>query len=386
MNDILYYFVVYVKVVNLIFWYIIDLILCNVYNIKYIIVGNIMEHKVTKKQRLLDDNGVLTEPGYSTELIFDYDRKDIKASKLLIKEWDYYLITNKHYAVALTIADNGYMGLLSASIIDYDNKTEITQSVPTLFPLGKFKAPTTSVTGSWAVKTGRAEFSFMNDGTTRHLTCHYKKFKDGKDLTADFVLTDVPKDSMVIATPFFEKANKFYYNQKINCISAKGSATLGDKVYTFDDEYSLAVLDWGRGVWSYNNTWYWGSMNTRLPNGDKFGFNIGYGFGNTDKATENMVFINGIAHKLDNVTFNIPLDDKGKDDYLSDWTFTSNDGRFEMKFKPILDRSAIIDAKLLCSIQHQIFGRFTGKVILDNGDVVEINDEIGFAEKVHNKW
>ena len=71
---------------------------------------------------------------------------------------------------------------------------------------------------------------------------------------------------------------------------------------------------------------------------------------------------------------------------MSDWTFTSSDGRFEMKFKPIVDRSAIIDAKVMCSIQHQVFGRFTGKAILDDGTVIELKDEIGFAEKVHNKW
>lgn len=345
-----------------------------------------MQHKITQSKKLLDENGVLTEPGYSTELIFDYDRKDIKASKLLIKEWDYYLITNKEYAVALTIADNGYMGLLSATFIDYVNKTETTQSVPTLFPMGKYNAPSTSVKGSWQVSTKRAEFSFENDGEKRRLTCTYHKFRDGEDLTADIELTDVPKDSMVIATPFFEKANKFYYNQKINCLTAKGYAKIGEKIYKFDDEYSMAVLDWGRGVWGYNNTWYWGSMNTRLPNGDKFGFNIGYGFGNTGAATENMLFYNGICHKLDNVAFNIPLDEKGKEDYLNDWSFTSNDGRFELKFKPILDRSAIIDIKLMCSKQHQVFGRFTGYVVLDDGTKVEIKDEIGFAEKVHNKW
>lgn len=345
-----------------------------------------MNHKVTTRQKLLNENGVLNEPGYATELIFDYDRADIKASKLLIKEWDYYLITNKKYAVALTIADNGYMGLLSASIMDYEAGTDITCSIPTLFPMGKHGAPKTSKIGDFAVKTKRAEFSFENDGEKRRLTCTYHKYQGDDDLIVDVTLTDEPKDSMVIATPFFEKENKFYYNQKINCMTAVGYAKLGDRTYEFNDEYSMAVLDWGRGVWSYNNTWYWGSMSTRLPSGDKFGFNIGYGFGNTAAATENMLFFNGVAHKLENVTFNIPVDDKGKDDYMNDWTFTSSDGRFEMKFKPIVDRSAIIDAKVMCSIQHQVFGRFTGKAILDDGTVIELKDEIGFAEKVHNKW
>ncbi len=345
-----------------------------------------MNHKVEKAGKLLNEKGVLNEPGYAFDLVFDYDRKDIKASKLLIKEWDYYLITNKDYAVALTIADNGYMGLLSASIIDYNKPSQYTGSVPTLFPLGKYNAPRTSKVGDFKASTKRAQFSFTNDGTTRRLTCNYKNYKDKQDLIVDITLTEPPKDSMVIATPFFEKENKFYYNQKINCLKARGYAKLGSTEYVFDDDYSLAVLDWGRGVWSYNNTWYWGSMNTVLPDGRKFGFNIGYGFGNTSAASENMLFVDGVAHKLDQITFNIPVDKKGKDDYMSEWQFTSNDGRFELKFVPIIDRSAVIDIKVMGSIQHQVFGKFSGKVVLDDGSVIELKNEIGFAEKVHNKW
>ena len=104
---------------------------------------------------------------------------------------------------------------------------------------------------------------------------------------------------------------------------------------------SFAVLDWGRGVWTYDNTWYWGSA-SGIVGGHTFGFNIGYGFGDTSAASENMLFYDGIAHKLSQVRFNIPLKD-GKEDYLSPWTFSSDDGRFEMRFVPILDRSDRIE-------------------------------------------
>jgi len=53
---------------------------------------------------------------------------------------------------------------------------------------------------------------------------------------------------------------------------------------------------------------------------------------------------------------------------------------------PILDRASCTDVKLILSDQHQVFGRFTGKAILDDGTVIELKDFIGFAEKVHNKW
>ncbi|MBR3993624.1 MAG: DUF2804 domain-containing protein, partial [Anaerotignum sp.] len=148
----------------------------------------------------------------------------------------------------------------------------------------------------------------------------------------------------------------------------------------FDPKTAFGTLDWGRGVWTYDNTWYWGSGNA-MVNGKPFGFNIGYGFGNTSAATENILFYDGKGHKLDDVTFHIP-----EDDILKPWKFTSSDGRFEMDFQPIIDRAALTDLKFLISDQHQVFGKMTGKAVLDDGTVLEIKDVVCFAEKVRNKY
>ena len=99
-----------------------------------------------------------------------------------------------------------------------------------------------------------------------------------------------------------------------------------------------------------------------------------------------MLFYDGIGHKLDRVEFNIPKDIDGKDDWPRPWNFTSNDGRFDAVFEPILDRSALINALVLKSDQNQVFGRFTGRAVLDDGTVIEMNHFLGFAEKVFNRW
>ena len=69
------------------------------------------------------------------------------------------------------------------------------------------------------------------------------------------------------------------------------------------------------------------------------------------------------------MTFHIPMAGK-REDYLAPWRFTSDDGRFEMDFAPILDRAACTDVKLIKSDQHQVFGRFTGTALLDDGTPV----------------
>ena len=147
---------------------------------------------------------------------------------------------------------------------------------------------------------------------------------------------------------------------------------------------TFAVLDWGRGVWTYDNTWYWGSASGLVDN-HPFGFNIGYGFGDTSAASENVILFDGKIHKLSRVMFNIPMKN-GKEDYISPWTFTSDDGRFEMQFIPVMDRASKTDLGVICSDQHQVFGRFNGKVILDDRNELLIQNLTGFAEKVHNNW
>ena len=88
-----------------------------------------------------------------------------------------------------------------------------------------------------------------------------------------------------------------------------------------------------------------------------------------------------MAHKIDDVKFNI------SDNFIDAWTFTSSDGRFEMSFEPIIDRSdytSVLD--LIVTNQHQVFGKMTGKAVLDDGTVIRIKDFLCFAEKVHNKY
>jgi len=342
------------------------------------------QHEITRSAPLLDENGNLREAGYARKLLPVYNRSDIKAGKLRIKEWDYYLVINDHYAVALTIADNSYMGLDSISFLNFDERWEKTVSPIQILTMGKKNLPPSSSVGDVSTKGKNYRISFSHKDGKRVLDFRMDNFHEGKPISGHITLDNEPEESMVIATPFHKKAH-FYFNQKINCMTAEGSVTLGDYEYIFSPEDSYAVLDWGRGVWTYSNTWYWGSA-SGVVDGVPFGFNIGYGFGDTSAATENMLFYDGKAHKLSNVSFNIPLGENGKEDYLKKWTFTSDDRRFEMEFEPIIDRASCTSIVILKSDQHQVFGRFAGNAVLDDGTVISVKDFIGFAEKVVNKW
>ncbi len=335
--------------------------------------------EVTKEQPLLDENGKIMEPGWARGQVWQYDRKSIQSPAFRIKEWDYYLVMNDDYAAAFTLSDDGYIGLQSVSLLNFKDRWEHTETILTPFPMGKMNMPSSSSKGNIVYRDKRMRLEFRVDSGRRLISCDFKDFCQGKPFYCEIALDQPEMDTMTIATPW-KKGKSFYYNQKINCMPAEGYMSFDDVTYWFSPEKDYGTLDWGRGVWSYDNTWYWGSGNGTIG-GKAFGFNIGYGFGDTSAATENILFYDGIGHKLDDVTFHMP-----EDDYMKPWRFSSSDGRFEMTFEPVLDRAASMSALFVSSDQHQVFGKMTGKAILDDGRFIELKDFMCFAEKVHNKY
>ncbi|RVW10125.1 DUF2804 domain-containing protein [Prescottella agglutinans] len=350
-----------------------------------------MQHRLPPGE-LLDARGRLAEAGWATAEVRRYDRAAIAAPSWRVKEWDYYCVLTPDRGLALTVADNGYMGLLGVSWLDFGARREVTENVMLPFPMGRMGLPSSADRGDVVVDHKQMRIAFRHVAGGRVLTVDHPGFDGGRGLRGELHLTQpatAPSgrcagsapDRMVIATPFPKAPKAFYYNQKINCLPAGGEITVGTDTFVFEPESAFGVFDWGRGVWTYDNVWYWGSA-SGVVGGRPFGFNIGYGFGDTAAASENMVFVDGVAHKLDRVTFQLP---EGTYDGAP-WKFGSNDGRFEMVFEPIIDRAAAVDFKVLRSIQHQVFGRFTGHVVLDDGNRVAVTDLLGFAEEVRNRW
>ena len=99
------------------------------------------EHLITGSGPLLDRKGRLREPGYAFHPPFTYSHKHIAASPLRIKDWDYYLVNDDDFAVALTFSDLGYIGLVSASVIDFRHRAYKTTSELVVMPLGRMGLP-----------------------------------------------------------------------------------------------------------------------------------------------------------------------------------------------------------------------------------------------------
>lgn len=338
-----------------------------------------MQNEIKAPQKLLDESGRLANPGWARKLYFQYNPENLALPRKAAKEWDYYFVGNGERGVALTVNDFGPFGMMTASLLKFKENFNLTRSTVTPECLHQ----PYDDEGTCYMRTADSEAVFIRKPGRHILKLDMADFDGaGNALHVDLVLTVPETDRMVIATPFAEDEHFFYLNEKINCLRAAGTVTLGGDVYTFSPERDFGVLDFGRGVWPAHNRWYWGSASGELD-GHDFGFNIGCGFGDLSHATENMIFYDGAAHKFDRIdSFGIP--EKGFT--YAPWHIASNDGRFDMVFTPIMDRASICDITKRGSLQHQVFGTYTGKAVLDDGTVLEIRDFFGFAEDVINNW
>ena len=342
-----------------------------------------MQHRVLQKGDLLDKAGRLIEKGYATALVRQYNPETISLyplpflNKMRIKEWDYYGITTQDYFVSATLSNIGYAGLLFIYYIDFKTKDYIEDTLITPFGKG-FTLGKTSDDDS-IFKKGDIVFKCSKKNKEREIFINWPGFGKGKGFKAHLILQQPPGDSIVMMTPI--GANRFYYNQKINCMPSEGAFILNGKEYGFTFDRALATLDWGRGVWEYKSYWNWASSSWFLPDGTRFGLNLGLGFGDLSYATENCFFINGKIHKLDRVTFNYD-----NTNFMKPWYFGSNDGRLGLTFTPFFERVARSNLLVITSEVHQLFGHYHGFVIDDNGKKINIAHCIGWAEEHHARW
>jgi hypothetical protein len=148
---------------------------------------------------------------------------------------------------------------------------------------------------------------------------------------------------------------------------------------------SLASLDWGRGVWEYRSFWNWASASGYLPGGSAggraFGLNLGCGFGDLSAAGENCFILDGRVHKLEQVRW-----EYDPTDYMQPWRFRDEQGRLDIVLEPFKERLARTNLGVIFSEVHQMFGRYAGKLVTDEGEAVAIDGLVGFAEEHQARW
>ncbi len=338
-----------------------------------------MQREITSVQTLLDEKGILIQPGYARRMMYEYNRDQISAGPFSLKEWDFYQIVSGDTVLQLTIGHVSYVASFSVMLfnIQTGEKRSFTRMKP--LPLRTIGMPRNpEQPNALEVKGKDYHMRFGTSANERRLVVQAQDKKLGK-IDIDLVLNnDQENEKLVIATPFY-KINQFYLNYKENYYGVSGRVAFGDMAITPGSD-ATALLDWGRGVWPFAHEWFWGN-GAGFVDGGRFGFNIGWGFGDLQYATENMFFWNGKAYKLDRL-------DATRDahDYMKPWHFKDSEGLFDFTMTPIYDRYTENKMIVINTHCHQIFGCYNGTAVLPDGKVIEVKDLMAFCEHAENRW
>lgn len=346
-----------------------------------------MQSEITQEGPLLTATGDLAKVGWGRHPYLDCNLDYVSFYPGIfkfwqfarVKRWDYYgFVTPKRFFSA-TIANLGYAGNIFVYTLDFASGDLHEEGL--VLPLGRgITLARNSTEGPCHFEGQGVRLHFDASPETRHIKVDWPAFHDGRGIAAEISMACPPgHESMNIVIPIPQK--RFYYNRKINCMPAQGWIQYGDDHEILQANTSLGHLDWGRGVWEYSSFWLWASASGFLPDGCTLGLNLGRGFGDTSKATENAIILDGVIHKLDQVDF-----DYDPKDFMKPWKFTDIEGRLDLVFTPFKERVATTKLGIIDSEVHQMFGRYSGKAVLDSGEEIQIDGLIGFAEEHYARW
>lgn len=335
----------------------------------------------TEPTPLLDVDGRLLAKGWARRNYFDFDVKTI--SKRWRKEWEFYLINNGSYMALVSIVGIALGGYVNAAVLDLKSGRFIEGATTYYFGNKCRLSDKGDFPGGFSFSAGDTTISVVNSETDRVI--HFEKGEVVCDFQMDFL-----KDHESITTifPFIGDDKKFFLTTKQNCMPCEGVFKSGDKTYFFNKDDASCCMDWGRIAAPRHVVWYWGNGSSYILDAEGnrhiFGFEITWGIGDESNATETCLFYDGKIHKIGAVDVEVfPKPDK----YMQPWHIVSEDGRFDTTMTPECDSHT--DTKippLLRMHGHQVFGRWNGTAVLDDGTRLEIKDMHAFCEYVENKW
>ena len=344
-----------------------------------------MQTELTQPGPLLHPNGNLAQIGWSRQPLLDCNLEAARfyalrpLQRFRLKRWDYYAVFTPQRFFSATIADLGYAGNIFVYTLDF--ATGELHEEGLIIPLaGGIALPRNSTSGDAHFEDQRLSLDFRLTPAGRCVSVSWPGFHGGRGIHADVQLYCPPEhESMTIVIPIGKR--RFYYNRKINCMPAEGSLRYGDASEALKPSECLGSLDWGRGVWEYRSFWNWASASGFLPDGRRVGLNLGCGFGDTSAATEDALILEGRVHKLSQVKY-----DYISGDYMKPWRFTDHEGRLDLVFTPFKERLARTNLGVIFSEVHQMFGHYRGQAVADNGERLQIENLIGFAEEHRARW
>jgi hypothetical protein len=327
---------------------------------------------------VLDDLGRPVNFGWARSPVFKYTASQLRTPARRITASDRYIISSPTHLITMQVLDGGYLGYVGVSVISLKDKKRSTQFYHIPFPLGELNLPNSSETGQVRIQKKKffLEFTVMESGA-RIIRLDFPRFGHHRYLRGELVLTPPPgAESLVTHMPWPSDRNAFSLTRRSPWFNTEGVIQFGIAEIIFSQGKSWGILEWSRGSRPRSDVRWWASACGHAGE-NRIGFSVGYGGADSSLGTDNAFFLNGRIHKLDQVTFHLT-----PANWMESWHFTSNDNRLEMTFIPFQERIERKRMLFHALNRRQVFGVFSGKVILDDNTPLEFCDLTGVAERL----
>jgi hypothetical protein len=263
------------------------------------------------------------------------------------------------------------------SVASFKEKKRSTPICKSRFTMGALGLPPGSEAGSVQFRKRGAVLDFVAmESGARIIKADIPRYGHHRSLRGEVVLSPPPEaESLFTNMPWRNEKMAFRCTCRSPWYTVEGVIQFGTTELVFVKGNAWGILDWNRGVRPKEDVRYWAG-GCGMSEGKLISFSVGYGSADSQNGTENAFFTDGKIHKLDQITFQI-----SPANWLLPWHFTSNDNRLEMDFIPNqerVERNWVLYHSLR---RRNVYGHFSGKVLLDGGSPLEFYNITGFAER-----
>ncbi len=364
------------------------------------------EHEITQPVRLCEPGGRYLNPhavGWSRVPLHDCNLAGAWGRN---KRWDYWAILAPGFTVSITYADVDYLGM--ATIWWADLATGETGGHDVTVPFARgIDLPDRPGTSALTHTGSHSQLEMTDDEFGTTITASWTE-PDGRPGQLE-LMVELPAghDSLNVVIPWSRR--RFQYTSKHQARPAHGLMRVGDDVRVIGERSSptgnpsdrtvapievdaaasgagpdaaWGVLDVGRGRWPYRTRWNWGGGAGQAVDGPVVGLQFGGKWTVGTGHTENGVIVDG---RLTKIGAELAWDYTW-DDPMGPWRVRDPQGSLDVTLSPVYDRHTKVNAVILGTEVHQVFGTWSGHVTGDDGVRHEIDGILGFAEESRSRW
>lgn len=344
-----------------------------------LVVTQHLEREIFEKTCLCDPKGNLNPQaiGFARRPLFDCN---LKGHFMRKKRWNQWCMYGEDILFSVTLFHFDYSIQCFVYFLEYETLRFVEKTVTV--PLGlmsRLKMP------EQVLEPVRFSNSEMNVNITliqnqTLLTVNCDNF-DSEPLNVNLSIQHPTEDETLnVVVPWNRQT--FQFTAKHVNLPTKGFVKLGSKRYDFNEEECFSVLNFGRGVMPKNIRWHWANASQRLR-GKRVGINFGGKWTDGTGMTENAIFIDGKMTKIhEDVLFEYDSSNISKPWYIT----TKFSDTVMLSFHPFFKRENITKGKLNHSETHQLVGYYNGKVKLEDGSTLVIQQMLGCIVEQIAKW